>query len=108
MGGAVVSGNWETLSAQAPAFDAIENPCPILTGSAEESSPGRFNDIGYVFSRTDKVEFRWIARDNDGQWGSIWINQKCSELLGGPRASGDWFELMREAPGFDSIPNPCL
>lgn len=108
MGGAVVSGNWETLSAQAPAFDAIENPCPILTGSAEESSPGRFNDIGYVFSRTDKEEFRWIARDNDGQWGSIWINRQCSELLGGPRASGDWFELMREAPGFDSIPNPCL
>lgn len=107
MGGSVVSGNWDDLSASAPAFDAIENPCPILTGSAEESSPGRFNDIGYVFSRTDKEEFRWIARDNDGQWGSIWINQKCSELLGGPKAFGDWFELMREAPGFDSIPNPC-
>ncbi|MFK8074973.1 MAG: metallophosphoesterase [Granulosicoccus sp.] len=108
MGGAVQFGNWEILSAQAPAFDAIENPCPVLTGSSEHSSPGRFNDIGYVFSRTDKEELRWIARDNEGRWGSIWINQECSELLGGPKASGDWFELMREAPGFDSIPNPCL
>lgn len=107
MGGGIVTGDWETLSKTAPALDAIETPCPVLSRSATESSPGRFNDIGYVFARTDKTEHRWIARDNDGVWGSIWIDKKCSDLLGGPKASGDWFELLKEAPGFDSIPNPC-
>jgi hypothetical protein len=80
----------------------------VVAHDTDDSSvPGRFNDIGYVYSRTDKIEYRWIARDNEGNWGSIWINEACANRLGGPKASGDWFNLMREAPGFDSIPNPC-
>lgn len=109
LGGSTATGDWNELIDMAPSFDAIENPCTdsrrnILSATY---TPSRVNDIGYVYSRTDKSEFRWIAKDNKGNWGSIWINQACSNRLGGPKASGDWFELMDEAPGFDTIPNPC-
>ena len=111
LGGPAISGDWNTLTALAPVFHTIDNPCatPTITSAStlETTSPGRFNDIGYVYSRTDKLEYRWIARDDDGIWGSIWINEACANRLGGPKATGDWFELMREAPGFDSIPSPC-
>ena len=113
MGGASVSGDWSDLQQAAPNFNTIENPCTPLTVpesttfTSTSTTPGRFNDVGYVYSRTDKQELRWIARDDKGIWGSIWINQACSNRLGGPKAYGDWFDLMREAPGFDTIPNPC-
>jgi len=108
LGGPTASGDWNTLTKVAPTFDTIDSPCGVATDSSNASEyPGRFNDVGYVYSRTDKTEYRWIARDNKGIWGSIWINKACANRLGGPKAYGDWFELMAEAPGFDSIPSPC-
>ncbi|MDB4223478.1 metallophosphoesterase [Granulosicoccus sp.] len=115
LGGPTVTGDWNALIEIAPAFDTIDSPCGTIptiasassASSLETTSPGRFNDIGYVYSRTDKTEYRWIARDNNGAWGSIWISEACANRLGGPKATGDWFELMDEAPGFDSIPSPC-
>lgn len=107
LGGASESGDWDVLTDRAPSFDAVQSPCSIRSTDIAESNPGRFNDIGYVYSRTDKIEFRWIARNDKGVWGSIWINKACAYRLGGPKAHGDWFELIAEAPGFDSIPNPC-
>jgi hypothetical protein len=111
MGGPTASGDWNTLTTMDTAFDAIESPCATSTTTSEStlstSTPGRFNDIGYVFSRTDKTEYRWIARDNNGNWGNIWINKSCADRLGGPKATGDWFTLVKESPGFDSIPSPC-
>ena len=111
LGGPTASGDWDALTRAAPAFDAIQSPCTTdsttSASAAGLSVPGRFNDVGYVYSRSDKTEYRWIARDDRGIWGSIWINQACANRLGGPKAYGDWFDLMAEAPGFDSIPNPC-
>lgn len=108
LGGPTASGNWDTLTKEAPNFDSIQSPCTAISASTDDTAmPNRFNDIGYVYSRSDKTEYRWIARDNSGRWGSIWINLECANRLGGPKAFGDWFELMAEAPGFDSIPNPC-
>jgi hypothetical protein len=111
LGGPTATGDWTALIEIATAFDAIKSPC-ATSGTAPQTTlntetPGRFNDVGYVYSRTDKMEYRWIARDNSGVWGSIWINQECANRLGGPKSTGDWFELMDEAPGFDSIPSPC-
>lgn len=107
MGGPTATGDWDTLAEMGTAFDAIESPCAESTTASETATPSRFNDVGYVYSRSDKLEYRWIARNNDGVWGSIWINEACANRLGGPKSTGDWFELMDEAPGFDSIPSPC-
>lgn len=63
---------------------------------------------GYVFSRSDKDEYRWITQHNDGVLGSTWISQSCADSLGGPSASGDWNELLNQAPGFDTVQNPCI
>ncbi|MFK7967034.1 MAG: hypothetical protein AB8C46_24005 [Burkholderiaceae bacterium] len=67
-------------------------------------NPGR---SGFVFSRTDKTEFRWITKDSTGQNGSIWISQACARSLGGATQRGDWFKLMEVAPRFDTVANPC-
>jgi len=103
MGGPSATGDWKALTGIGAALNTIESPC----AASESSTRERPNDIGYVYSRTDKNEFRWIARNNSGVWGSIWINLECANRLGGAKAKGDWFELMDEAPGFDTIPNPC-
>ncbi len=112
LGGPTVTGDWDTLSYFAPEHDGISSPCVLeqndnSTTTFTTLTPGRVNDVGYVYSRTDKQEFRWIARDDRGVWGSIWINESCANRLGGAQSRGDWFELMIEAPGFDSIPSPC-
>jgi len=108
MGGASVTGDWKALTSIGAALNTIESPCTTSsTASQATSTPVRASDIGYVYSRTDKKEFRWIARNDKGVWSSIWINETCANRLGGVKATGDWNELMDEAPGFDSIPNPC-
>lgn len=97
MGGIKYSGSWSELMRRAPAFDSIKNPCTSGTNVAR----------GYVFSRTDINEFRWIDTNASGSMGSIWISKSCADKLGGVKKRGDWFQLLREAPGFDTIANPC-
>lgn len=98
LGGAKVNGNWKTLMKLAPAFDSIKNPC--TSGNISTSS-------GYVFSRTDTNELRWIDNDANGRAGSIWIDSACASRLGGVKKRGDWKQLLEEAPGFDAIASPC-
>lgn len=81
----------------------VSSPPPQLASPESPSS----SNAGYVFSRTDKTEYRWIAESADGQMGSIWIDRACAASLGDAEATGDWSELMRRAPGFDRIENPC-
>ena len=104
LGGTQMRGDYADLMAVAPAQDTIDNPC-VNVGTTLTSVQG--NSIGYVFSRTDKTEYRWIDRDNSGALGNIWIDEACADRLGGVAASGDWFELNAIAPGFDTLISPC-
>lgn len=79
------------------------SPAPPASASDVSSGGG----TGYVFSRSDKTEYRWIDQNSNGQLGSIWIDAACAAKFGGTVASGNWGELMRRAPGFDTIANPC-
>ena len=97
LGGPSEYGDWSDLNDLAPAMDSISNPCDLVP---EES--------GYVFSRSDKDEYRWIDRNAAGEMGSVWIDQACAILMGDASATGDWDDLMGRAPALDSIPNPCL
>lgn len=97
--GQVTAGASQTRPSPPP----VQQEAPL----ANETTPEAGNTDGYVFSRSDKDEFRWIDRDSNGQWGSIWINENCAASLGGATASGNWSELLSQAPGFDTIANPC-
>lgn len=79
----------------------------VRSATTPASDPVNDSRTGYVFSRTDKSELRWIAPTGTGRIGNIWINQACSESLGGPTEFGDWNELLTVAPALDAIPNPC-
>jgi len=107
-GGASVTGNWSDLNRLAPLFDSIASPCnqsasskPTSTASAPSAKSG------YVFKRSDKSEYRWIAVNSSGQTGSVWIDETCAKSLGDVKKRGTWFELMRIAPGFDTLEYPC-
>lgn len=84
-----------------PAYTSARNT------STTETQAVANNQVGYVFSRTDKSELRWVARSESGEIGNIWINQACSESLGGPTAFGDWNRLLTVSPAVDTIANPC-
>lgn len=107
LGGATQTGNWEDLLNQAPGFDTIANPCvgASLPGTAALSVIESAN--GYVFSRTDTDEYRWIDTNSAGELGSVWIDSVCVEELGGVKRTGDWNSLIALAPGFDTIASPC-
>lgn len=105
LGGSTASGDWSHLLELAPAFDSITSPCVDLdkTGlSSNEPMPS-----GFVFSRTDKDEYRWIDEDDSGRIGNVWIDDSCALQLGGASRVGDWGDLNELSPRFDSIPNPC-
>lgn len=107
LGGPQYSGNWNELIALAPRVDTGSNPCD---GNVAQSSPPPPIDAsgdGYVFSRTDKAEYRWIDVNGNGQIGSVWIDANCASDLGGASASGNWNDLIARAPGFDTLDNPC-
>jgi|GEM_PF-1550757 len=107
LGGAQYSGNWNELIALAPRIDTV-SPCD---GSVAQSPPPPSTDVsddGYVFSRTDKSEFRWIEANSNGQIGSVWIDANCASRLGGASESGNWNDLIARAPGFDTLENPCI
>lgn len=112
------SSNWKSLFSSSDYHFVKTDRTP--GGEPKENSPDSrpsFPDTqsdpvidyraGYVFSRTDKSELRWIAPTNTGEIGNIWISQSCSESLGGPSEFGDWNELLSVAPALDSISNPC-
>lgn len=101
-GGPTLFGDWHELMALAPGFDTVANPC-ALAGA----SHGSVSATGFLFSRTDKEEYRWIDENSSGALGSIWVDQACADSLGEVATTGDWFELMELAPGFDTIANPC-
>ncbi len=105
LGGSVASGDWGDLVNLAPAMDSIDSPC--LANQQAELSDNANNSTGYVFSRTDKEEYRWIDRDSAGRTANVWIDRDCADRLGGASMSGDWKELNNTAPLFDAIPNPC-
>ncbi len=105
LGGAAVSGDWVDLNEQAPAMDSISNPCS--ENSLISANLNLDASTGFVFMRTDKEEFRWVARDSSGEMANIWIDRDCANRLGGAAASGDWSELADLAPKFDALPNPC-
>lgn len=67
-----------------------------------EVGGARIPDTGFVFSRTDTREFRWVEGD-----ANVWIDEACAESLGGANRSGNWHELNEIAPQFDAIDNPC-
>ncbi|NND91864.1 MAG: hypothetical protein HKN42_13470 [Granulosicoccus sp.] len=111
MGGPKSQGRWSILMQLAPDFDGISSPCSTagaVSPDTASSNSVTFNiGEGYVFSRTDKDEFRWIDRDASGQWGNIRISRNCADQLGGATVSGRWSTLMRVSPGFDAISSPC-
>ncbi len=76
--------------------------------NSADSSSSTSPTGGYVFSRSDKQEYRWIAQNSEGELGSTWISESCANSLGGASASGNWSELLDQAPGFDTIQNPCI
>ena len=104
LGGSPVRGNWEDLLALAPALDTVDYPC-TATGIRGPAQP--VSASGYVFSRTDKAEYRWIDRDEFGSMGNIWIDRECADSLGGASAEGNWRDLIAIAPGFDTLASPC-
>ncbi len=92
-------GAADTIDTQAPpppaALPAFDDPLPTQGGG------------GYVLSRSDKQELRWIDQDDNGVWSNVWIDEECAASLGGVSATGDWAELLTIAPGFDGISYPC-
>lgn len=102
LGGPTVYGDWFDLMAMAPGFDTLSNPClPTGVDQALDS------ETGFLFSRTDKTEYRWIDLNSSGVLGSVWVDESCADALGEVTATGNWFDLMELAPGFDTIVNPC-
>lgn len=99
LGGATAQGDWRQLLVAAPATDTLDYPC-LPSDDVRQS--------GYVYLRTDKSELRWIAANDAGEQGSVWISPSCALSLGGVTAEGNWQELMERAPALDTIASPCL
>ncbi len=105
LGGVDLSGTWEDLVNFAPGIDSITSPCEEQV--AQQPPETQSADVGYVFSRTDKNELRWIARNANGNVASVRIDDACASQNGGVKDSGDWFRLIEIAPDFDQIQSPC-
>jgi len=99
LGGATSFGDWSRLNTIAPDFDSAANPCD---GHSPEPVTPSEPSTGFVFSRTDASEFRWVSGVNN-----IWIDESCATRLGGATQSGTWGELNAIAPGFDLASDPC-
>lgn len=104
MGGTKARGDWRDLNELAPELDGIANSCIDSNGNTRPTSPEP--SPGFVFSRTDKTEFRWLDVDRNGTLGSIWVDPDCVEQLGGVKMKGDWEELNELAPALDGISPP--
>lgn len=82
-------------SAQSSISTAVDAFTETLPLSAPESATSMG---GYVFSRTDKSELRWISTAANGSLGSVWIDATCVSQLGVIQARGDWKALIAIAP----------
>ena len=109
LGGARYSGNWGELVERVPRVNTAPSPCD---DNVEQISPppptSTGADSGFVFSRTDKRERRWISMNASGQIGSVWIDSECASRLGGTQMRGDYDDLLAVAPAQDTIDNPCV
>lgn len=100
LGGATQTGTWVDLNVIAPEFDAAADPCS--GGVAPPAGNGAGNSGGYVFSRTDTTEYRWVTGTEN-----VWISESCAASLGGATQSGTWSDLNAVAPDFDAASSPC-
>ncbi len=102
LGLASIAGNWQWLSTLAPAGDqTVSSPCESIEHFVQGGD-------GYVYSRTDASEYRWIGRLANGDVGHTWIDKQCVDSLGGVSAKGNWVELHRRASaGNSSELKPC-
>lgn len=99
LGGATQTGTWSDLNAVAPGFDQASDPCSGASpGNGGVDMPGD----GFVFSRSDTDEFRWVSGTQN-----IWITEACAVSLGGATQSGTWSDLNVVAPEFDAASDPC-
>jgi len=87
---------------KAPVSTAPVSTAPVPTNPGASPAAG-----GFVFSRTDTREFRWITRAADGRLGSRWITESCATRFGGPTRTGNWNDLITLAPAFDKVADPC-
>ena len=108
-GGPGAYGDWGDLMDRASKVDNIASPCNgnEVASSSNSAPSSASTGTGYVFSRTDKNEYRWVGRDASGGMGSVWIDKSCADSLGGPAASGDWGDLTEQAPQIDNVASPC-
>lgn len=76
---------------------------PVVTAviADNNSQQNTGNSGGFVYSRTDVDEYRWVVGS-----GNIWIDRATAECLGGATQSGTWGDLNAIAPGFDTIAIP--
>lgn len=102
LGGATQMGTWSDLNALAPGFDQASDPCSGSTPSTPSGGSTPPTSDGYVFSRSDTSEYRWVSGTNN-----IWISSDCAASLGGATQSGTWSDLNNRAPGFDQASDPC-
>lgn len=99
LGGATQTGTWSDLNDVAPGFDQASDPCNGPSpGNGGIDMPGD----GFVFSRSDKDEFRWVSGMQN-----VWITESCAASLGGATQSGTWSDLNVIAPEFDTASDPC-
>ncbi len=105
----VVRGDWADLISVAPRFDSIASPCSVTTDGTNQDGTNQISLTanGYVFSRSDKDEYRWVDLTLAGVYGSRWISKECAMRLGGASVVGDWFALISNAPAFDAVRAPC-
>ena len=109
LGGAKYSGNWGELIERVPRVNTMPSPCERSVAQISPPPPAAAGaDSGFVFSRTDKRERRWVEVNTSGQMGSVWIDDECASQLGGTQMRGDYDDLMAVAPAQDSIDNPCV
>lgn len=101
LGGATQTGDWQQLNNIAPGFDTIARPSCDSTTIPAPQTDSLSNPNGFVYSRTDKNEFRWVVGS-----GNIWIDANRAACLGGATQFGTWADLNQIAPGFDTIALP--
>ena len=88
----------------APSQDSIANSC---VNAANTTISPQENSDGFVFTRTDKTEYRWIDTEDSCVMKNIWIDEPCADRPAGATESGDWIALIEIAPGIDSLIGPC-
>lgn len=99
-----LSGNGEQLQEFATISMEFPSQCrKYINWANSVDNP----EDGFVFSRTDSDEIRWVATDAEGRWGHTRITAQCAAEMASTRVYGTWDELNDLAPHVDSIDSPC-